>query len=146
MNTLVISKLFKNTKLIYFLMIIEKKSVLVLLSFVLIFALIFSKSYSTEGYAILDKCFDKCDKSLNTCKPLVESSFVLCRNSADINYKSCRENAYNTCANLPFDTCLKPRLESCFNEWKRELKQCESNAEIGLRSCSDNLIDCAEKC
>ena len=127
-------------------MLFEKKNLLFTLSLVIIFSLIVVRLGNFSGYAILNKCYSDCDKGLNTCKPLVEASFVLCRNAADINYKNCREKEYTTCQKLDFKTCLKPRLESCFLEWKREIKQCESNAELAIGSCSNNLIACAEKC
>ena len=125
----------------------EKKNVLFALSIVILASLIIVNIGNFSGYAFLNKCYSDCDKGLNTCKTLVETSFVLCRNAADIEYRACREKEYGgTCVGQAFDTCLKPRLESCFIEWKRQLKQCESNGELGIGSCSDNLIACAEKC
>lgn len=125
----------------------QKQNLILIFSVVFLLSLFFVKSNDISGYSILNKCYEDCDKGLGTCKALVETSFVLCRNSADINYKACREKEYNgSCVGQKFDTCLKPRLESCFNEWKRELKKCEENGELGLGSCSDNLIKCAEDC
>ena len=127
-------------------MLIEKKNIIFILTIIFILSLIVVKTGNFSGYAILNKCYEDCDKGLNTCKTFVETSFVLCRNSADINYKSCRENSYRDCTGIPFKECLKTKLQSCFEDWKFALKQCESNAELSLGSCSDNLLECTEKC
>ncbi len=124
----------------------QKQNIFFVLTVVFLLSLFFVNINSISGHAILNKCYEDCDKGLNTCKTFVETSFVLCRNSAEINYKTCREKQYSDCSALEFKTCLKPRLESCFEDWKFSLKKCEETAETSLSSCSDNLTACAEKC
>ena len=127
-------------------MLIEKKNIIFILAIFFIFSLTAVKMGDFSGYAILNKCYGDCDKGLNICKSLVGTSFALCANSADINYKACREKSYTDCVEIPFKECLKPKLQSCFEDWKFVLKNCESNAETSLSSCSDNLLECTKKC